>query len=341
LTIFIVSVSAGAYHNMALSSDGQVFTWGSAGSGQIGDTYTVSRTLPVRVKGLLSNLIVTSIGAGFDYSVALASNGQIYSWGYNNKGQLGDNTTVSKSVPTLVVGIKNVTRISVGGAYMMAIDSAGNFTTWGDNSKRQLGTGTNATKLVPSTITKIFTQTNITAMFASVDLTYPTSFQLWDGMTCFSRFAEDTAVCANLKGICVAQDYCQCTGYYNGADCATFNCFGKNNSDPTTCSGQGSCIAADSCVCYPGYRGVQCEYAASGFAYAIGDGSTGKMGDSYLFSYTVPSPVGGPIFRRIVTSIAAGATISPSIKSFTVAIVGGEAYAWGDNSLGKINSKYF
>ena len=97
----VTQVSAGAGHSCAIV-DSSAFCWGSNHSGALGNTsYPVNSTVPVPVMGL--PFPVSNIEAGFSHTCATA-NGLIYCWGRNDLGQLGDGTTVQKSIPTLVNG---------------------------------------------------------------------------------------------------------------------------------------------------------------------------------------------------------------------------------------------
>ena len=93
----IISISCGTVHNLALASDGKVFSWGSAQGGQLGldEKYltslpsfasTVSVSKPTEIQ-LLPSMI--RISAGEAHSIALNQNKRIYTWGFGSNGQLG------------------------------------------------------------------------------------------------------------------------------------------------------------------------------------------------------------------------------------------------------------
>jgi alpha-tubulin suppressor-like RCC1 family protein len=48
----VTAIAGGAFHSLALRSDGTVWAWGSNGSGQLGDGSTTERTTPVQVSTL-------------------------------------------------------------------------------------------------------------------------------------------------------------------------------------------------------------------------------------------------------------------------------------------------
>ena len=141
----IIAISARGGHAAALRRDGTVWTWGDNDFGQLGDGTTVEyRTTPVQVQGLVD---VTAISVGEDHIVALRSDGTIWTWGGNRKGELGDGTTAeSRGTPTQVQGLENVTAISAGGSagggHTIALQNDGTVWAWGLNWLGQLGDGT-------------------------------------------------------------------------------------------------------------------------------------------------------------------------------------------------------
>ena len=101
----IIEISAGSGHNMALSKDGTVFTWGSNAYGQLGNGSSVNSMLPVQVKSADGNSFLTDIvqiSAGYVHSMALKKDGTVLAWGRNDGGQLGNNNTSNKSLPVQV-----------------------------------------------------------------------------------------------------------------------------------------------------------------------------------------------------------------------------------------------
>ncbi|MBI3889663.1 hypothetical protein HY312_03790 [Candidatus Saccharibacteria bacterium] len=140
-----IGIAAGTRHTCSVLND-RVFCWGDNSYGQLGNGDTTARNVPEQVPGALSAMTASRITAGDDYSCAstTAADGydQVYCWGRNDAGQLGNDTTTSpQTTPTLVKGLPNnikVTGLSAGENSTCAIASKKVY-CWGGNNYKQLG----------------------------------------------------------------------------------------------------------------------------------------------------------------------------------------------------------
>jgi alpha-tubulin suppressor-like RCC1 family protein len=112
----------------------------------------------VKVSGLTG---VTAIAAGFKYSMALKSDGTVWTWGDNEYGQLGDGTKTARNIPVKVSGLTGVTAIAAGESYCLALKNDGTVRTWGNNSDGQLGDGTKTARTIPVQVSGL---TGVTAI---------------------------------------------------------------------------------------------------------------------------------------------------------------------------------
>ena len=147
----IVAISAGSSHYLALHRSGQVWAWGSNSSGQLGTGSAENRVdTPTLISGL-SDII--SIAAGYNHSLAVDFSGQVYAWGDNSSGQLGNGTTTSSHKPKAVLEVRKAVQVSAGNKTSMALTSDNRVYTWGDGEFGQLGTFSNSNSASrPSTI---------------------------------------------------------------------------------------------------------------------------------------------------------------------------------------------
>ncbi|MCX6854862.1 MAG: MBG domain-containing protein [Verrucomicrobia bacterium] len=157
----VVSISAGAYHSLALCSDGTVVAWGSNSYGNLGNGSSDASSVPAAVvtNGVLAGKIVVAVSAGNQHSLALCSDGTVAAWGANYFGQLGNNGTTGSSVPVAVTATgllsrKIVVSITAGSYHCMALCSDGTLAAWGFNGSGELGNASMTYSSVPVAVTR-------------------------------------------------------------------------------------------------------------------------------------------------------------------------------------------
>ena len=155
-TDVLKAVSAGGGHSVALRTDGAVYAWGANGNGQLGDGTTSDRSRAVLAElgAIPSGVILQQVSAGGSHSLALGSDGQVYAWGANGFGQLGDGTLTDRTRPVAVSagGIPSgvtITEVRAGRDHSLALGSDGKVYAWGRNASGQLGDGTVESRSLP------------------------------------------------------------------------------------------------------------------------------------------------------------------------------------------------
>ncbi|MBM3436517.1 MAG: hypothetical protein FJY07_09925, partial [Bacteroidetes bacterium] len=115
---------------------------------------------------LLFSLILTALGtssasvtpkvsAGSAHTIALKSDGTVWTWGYNSQGQLGDRTYTNRSSPVQVSklsGLSNVIAIAGGEGHTLALKSDETVWAWGGNWSGQLGNNTYTDRNIPTQV---------------------------------------------------------------------------------------------------------------------------------------------------------------------------------------------
>jgi alpha-tubulin suppressor-like RCC1 family protein len=130
--------SAGGGHSLAVRTNGTLWAWGCNNYAQLGDNTITSRSSPVSVVGGFSDWCEAS--AGSSHSLAVRTNGTLWAWGSNNRGQIGDNTITNRSSPVSVVGgFTDWCQASAGESHSLAVRSNGTLWAWGCNTTGQLG----------------------------------------------------------------------------------------------------------------------------------------------------------------------------------------------------------
>ena len=140
------AVAAGSYHCIAIDDHGDVYAWGSNFYGELGrgDAGSEPGLTPQRVQ-LPSDLQWVAIAAGYAHTLALSADGQIYSWGFGDSGQLGRGSFENDATPSVVRPPPEVKRwlaIAAGYQRSLALGDNGRIYSWGNNSFGQLGNGT-------------------------------------------------------------------------------------------------------------------------------------------------------------------------------------------------------
>lgn len=134
----VVEIMAGGQHFLVRCSDGTLAAWGANQSGQLGNNSTTLSNVPVAVttSGGLGGKMVTSIAVGGAHNFAACSDGTLVAWGSNSIGQLGDNSTTNRLIPTpwVLTGVlagKTLSRFSAGAAHSIAFCTDGTIASWG------------------------------------------------------------------------------------------------------------------------------------------------------------------------------------------------------------------
>ena len=141
-------VATGDYNTAAIKTDGTLWTWGANTKGEIGDNTITSRSSPVQT--ITGGTNWKQVSCGSSYMTAIKSDGTLWTWGSNLSGQLGDNTTASKSSPVqTIAGGTNWKQVSAGMQFVAAIKTDGTLWTWGDNYYGTLGNNTNVNSSSP------------------------------------------------------------------------------------------------------------------------------------------------------------------------------------------------
>jgi alpha-tubulin suppressor-like RCC1 family protein len=151
-------VSSGIVHTAAIKTDGTLWIWGGVlgGFSNLGTNNISSRNTPVTTFAGGTNWKQVSCGGYF--TAAIKTDGTLWTWGFNSAGQLGDNTTITRSTPvTTFAGGTNWKQVSctiqktAGQGHASAIKTDGTLWTWGLGTSGQLGTNNSTNRSIPVT----------------------------------------------------------------------------------------------------------------------------------------------------------------------------------------------
>ena len=155
----VAGVTCGGNHTLVVTRSGAVYAWGSNNHGQLGLGDTKDRMWPTQVS-TLRNLRVLPAGvvAGLEHTVALTSDGGVFTWGSGRCGQLGHGSFNSETQPRKVMELMgtSVSQVAAGDRHTLAyIPSRAKLYAMGVGGSGQLGRGditsnSNLPNIVPS-----------------------------------------------------------------------------------------------------------------------------------------------------------------------------------------------
>jgi alpha-tubulin suppressor-like RCC1 family protein len=309
-TSYAATIAAGYNHSCMILS-GKAYCWGDNTYGELGNGTTVSSTAPVAVStaGGLSGVTLTAITAGYDFTCALSSAGAVYCWGYNNYGQLGNNSTASSKVPVAVstAGVLSgvsVTQISAGYGFVCAVGGSAAY-CWGSGGNGELGNAGTGNSSVPVAVS--------TAGVLS-------------GVSVTQVVATPISACAIGGGAAY------CWGYGSSGQLG-------NGTTPNTQSTRGAVTASGTPMSGATLTGItggnnfMCALSSAGAAYCWGGGGNGQLGNNSYANSSVPVAVStsGVLSGVTVTQIESG-------QDATCALSSTAAYCWGRNTYGQLGN---
>ena len=195
----------------------QLFTWGDGGRGQLGTGTTVASCSPIRE--FYSATDWCQLSMGNDVGAAVKTSGQMWTWGYNLVGRVGDGTATNRCSPVREFCSATDWRLVSGSFYnnghFLAIKTDGSLWAWGINGSGRLGDGTATNRCSP--VREICSATDWCQASAgnSHSLAVKTTGQVWSwGIgTCGALGVGTTvATCSAVRERCSATNWCRVSG---------------------------------------------------------------------------------------------------------------------------------
>ena len=255
----IVFASAGVAHSCALTAAGAPYCWGLGLSGQLGADSVRNSLLPVAVRA--DGLVFSQIAVGFEHTCAGTTDGRVFCWGSNERGQLGTDDYVTRTRPARI-GLPTllVQQVASGGYHNCVVRIDRRVLCWGWNAYGQLGNAT------------------------TIDLRLPVEIVGNHEFTTVSTGALHT--CAlNARG---------------AAFCWGNNAFGQLGDGSTQNRLQAVAVAGNLVFGkISAGENHTCALTPAGEAYCWGEGRAGQLGTAAAASATQPVPVVGSTFSDI------------------------------------------
>jgi alpha-tubulin suppressor-like RCC1 family protein len=281
-----------------------------------------------------------AISAGLDHSCGVRETGEVFCWGSNSGGQLGDGSFTPSAIPVRVAGLEPATAVSVGIRHTCAIVSGGKVKCWGEGTTGQLGNASSISSLMPVEVSGITTATAIeSGDFHACALLTGGSVRCW-GSDFHGSLGNDAATASSNVPVAVALGANNATVLSVGADHACVRrstgavaCWGKNSAGQIGDGSSGTdrpmpfdLPGVTSATTVTAGESHSCLALTSGAVQCWGRGTVGQLGTASTSS-AVPRTATGV---SNVTQMALG-------DAHTCARLGdGTVACWGFNTSGQL-----
>jgi alpha-tubulin suppressor-like RCC1 family protein len=292
-------ISTGENGACGVTTTGVGYCWGAGGNGQLGSGGTPGQqTSPIAVSG---GYTWSQIAEGSASACGVTTSGTGYCWGYNNNGQLGNNSLTQSTTPSAISGNINFSSITAAANNtssqdtMCGLSVGGIAYCWGYNANNQIGDRTTTTRQVPVAV-------------------------VWVNVNTTTNVAPGGRTSCAIRNGGIA--YCWGDNSYgqlgNGST--------LNSSVPTMVLGNYTWASISSGT--DSYDGLAttCGVTTSGAGYCWGSNGNGQGGDGTATNHLVPTLVsGGYTWASITVGFFDACGITTS----------GAGYCWGANVDGE------
>ena len=334
-------VSCGSNFTGFVTKDKTLYMWGNNNYSQLGDGTVVRRHKPTYVK-IKGNQKIVKVSCGYSHTGAITEDGNLYMWGQNLNGQLGDGTTITKDKPTYVKikGNPQIIKVSCGGYHTGAITEDGSLYMWGFNRNGQVGDGSTVNKSKPVLI-KIKGNPRFVKVSCGEShtgaVTEDGNLYMWGSNRSY-ELGDGTRINRN-KPVFIMERVAQvsCGGSHNGAVTkdGSLYMWGSNYwgqlGDGSTDKIKPTLVKIEENLqiiqvsCGQDFTGVVAEDSS---LYMWGRNSEGELGDGTKIDKNKPIFIMGGIFKVSCGRFHTG-----------VITKNDELYMWGDNKYGQLGEQ--
>jgi uncharacterized repeat protein (TIGR02543 family) len=272
-----------------------------------------SEATTLYAKWTINQSSINFVGGGDSHSLAVSSTGRVYSWGYNNVGQLGDGTTTNKSTPTLIsfTGLQlgeTIRKVSAGQFHSLAVTTNGRVYAWGNGSAGQLGNGSTSNSSTPSLV-------NFTGLLSGETI--------------------QTVIAGQLHSFAVTTNG-RVYAWGNGSAGQLGNGSTSNSLTPSLVNFTGL-LSGETIQQVSGGAYHSISVTTSGRVYAWGRNVNGELGDGSTTIRFSPTLINfsGLLSGETIQTVIAGSYHSLALTT------NNRIYTWGANGYGQLGSGTF
>lgn len=336
-------ISAGFYHSAGIRN-GQLYTWGKHTEGALGlgtsngNIEIVGTDRIVKTPTATSLLDMKDVSSGYNYTLVLKNEGQVYSSGDGSYGKLGNNQTENIMNFTLISSMTSIDKISAGYQHSAACGEDGKTYTWGYNNYGQLGDGSTMQREVPVRVSKLSNIQKIDSGY-SHNLALDNSGKLWSWgynnrgqVGIGSADNQSIPVKLGISASIIDAD----AGFYHSVACDSLGnvwTWGYNDKgqlgNGTMTNGLSPTKLMDINNVIEVVAGGSHTLAlkSDGTVWSWGYNNKGQLGDGTAINHTTPAQING---LSGIVAIAAGYYHSLAVKN------DGSVWAWGYNNHGQL-----
>ena len=287
----------------------------------------------------ISNLSQVVTGSG--YTIALKSDGTVWSWGENGDGELGLGDDSNRSTPTQINNLSNISQITSGMSHSFAVKKDGTVWSWGYNGCGQLGLGDKVNRSIPTQIPGLSNVSQIVAGFGhTVALKKDGTVWSW-GQNTYGELGlgdnTDRNIPTQIPGL---SNVSQIVSGYNHViavkEDGTVWSWGYNSSGELGLGDNGRDTHRNIPTQIPGLSDIS-KISTGGYTsfvikkdgtvWSWGQNTYGELGLGDEIDRNIPTQIAG--FTNVF-QIAGGWCHSLAIKD------DGTVWAWGDNCSGEL-----
>lgn len=153
LNTTFTGIAAKSDQVVAIDQNGNGWGWGENNFGQLGNATTVDSSTP-SLMDMPPNTQFERITMGVFHAAAIDQNGNVWTWGRNVYGQLGNGTTADSYVPMPISMPPDTSFAAIAAGYnhTLAMDTSQNTWGWGGNQSGQVGDGTTTNRSLPTLV---------------------------------------------------------------------------------------------------------------------------------------------------------------------------------------------
>lgn len=293
-----------------------------------------------------------SIAAGGNHTLQIRADGTLWAWGRNDRGQLGDGTTIDHTAPVQIAS--GYAQVAAGFDHTVAIKTDGTLWAWGNNYFGQLGDGSTTARYRPIQIGSGYAQVAAGYDFTLAVKTDGTLWA-WGNNNDAGKLGDGTSI-QHSTPIQIGSGYVQVAAGYSHAAAVkmdgTLWTWGSNGAGEL---GDGTKVAhrlpiqigsgyaqvaaggqiqipysSPTTPAVPIDRAYTMAVKTDGTLWAWGDNVSGQLGDGTLNAHDTPTQVGTDYVQVAIGNGALGNAYTLARKTDNT------LWAWGNNATGQL-----